>query len=144
MQNPRQARCLHLVNMEPAFKKNLRTLNGWKINWLRFSGVVTVVVHSTGGCVSYQNSCGRGNYQGTCGGVLCDSTKQGGAAGSSNFFAFFVKGTVTAYLAEAAVDPEALCAHMNLEISHDRESELLLHPQTVHLTTWDESNYDED
>jgi hypothetical protein len=79
---------------------------------------------------------GRGNYQGTRGGGRGDTSKQNGASGSSDKFAPGAKGTATADRAEAAVDPEAFCAHMNLDISHDLESERLLHPQTVPLTTW--------
>ena len=86
----------------------------------------------------YQNSGGRGNYQGARGGFRGDSTKQGGTAGSSDKFASGAKGPATADRAEAAVDPQAFCAHMNLEISQDLESERLLHPQTEPLTTWDE------
>ena len=87
---------------------------------------------------------GRGNYQGTRGGGRGDTSKQNGASGSSDKFAPGAKGTATADRAEAAVDPEAFCAHMNLDISHDLESERLLHPQTVPLTTWDESTDNED
>jgi hypothetical protein len=139
--------------MESASQKFLKTQNGWKRNWLRLARVVTVVVLSAGVVVPIKTLVVR---------VITRALAAVSAATPLNRLELRGAGALeqqalvvpTSLLlarrvqllchAEAAVDPEALCAHMNLEISHDLQSERLTHSQAVLPTTWEESSDQDD
>ena len=92
---------------------------------------------------------GGGNSRGRGRGTTRDGYQRprgdsGRGRGRGASFTPAPKGAAQADRAEMDVDPEAFCAHMNLENSHDLESERLLRPGAVPPTDSAESADDDD